>query len=168
MIMEEVLSYPIIDDSRAFDGKPLSFATRSLDGNLYVKGSGHEFNHGGKDLTLEAYRKLMESKGCKIRLVTHDTFNKLCDALCEQLKTEPQSIHRDHYENARRIPFPLKWCHFGNVEIFHTPERILGNLVTWYACVNDRCYQFVDDAELNPKAVKTRLLEVDAAPIKTF
>ena len=98
-------------------------------------------------LTLAAYEA---EHGRKYKVIDADTFDALSATYHASLVTEPEPITAERWDDALTVLPPCRWRHVRGIELFHVSERIIADLVDWYARVGPLCFHFVDEARRDP------------------
>lgn len=89
-----------------------------------------------------------KNDGC-FRLVSEAEFDEMLEAHYDTLKTEPVEITEERFDEMLEVLPPCRWGTVRGIEMFHVSERLTGNLVSWFARVGGRFFEFTDDASLS-------------------
>ena len=92
-------------------------------------------------LSWDAYKA---NHGGNVRIVSAEQLDAMTDAYNATLITDPEPITEAQFWDALEVLPPCRWGKVRGVELFHVSERITGDLVNWYACLNGRHWHFVD------------------------
>lgn len=84
------------------------------------------------------------SKGESVEIVNAEKLEKLFDDHEKSLITDPIEITSERFFDLLEVLPPARWGHTSSVEHFHIIERITGNLVTWCAKYQGKCFSFDD------------------------
>lgn len=99
---------------------------------------------GGK--SLDEYRAGLSYD---VRVIDESELDSLIAAFESSRVTEPELIDADKWEYALNVLPPARWQTVRGVNLFHVSEHISGDLVDWYARIDDRFFHFVDRAGRN-------------------
>lgn len=105
-------------------------------------------------LTIEEYEK---ERGYKVRVVSEDEMMELSHDYEESLITKPKRITKDNYWYALEVLPPCRWHNVRGIEVFHVSERLTGDLVAWYACINEKYYEWTDRASISDEMICNKL-----------
>ena len=105
-------------------------------------------------LTIEQYE---QEQGYKLKVLSEAEFNKLYEAWERKLITKPKRITKERYWEMLVILPPSRFHYVGGFEVFHISERLVGELVSWFANRNDRYYEWTDYSYLGEISLASRL-----------
>ena len=114
----------------------------------YYDDSGIFRIHYTDNLSLAEYE---EEKGKKFKILSDSESDELIENFEKSLITQPEEIPLEKYDYALEVLPPCRYD--GNV--FHMPERLRSNLVSWYFRKNGKAYTFVNQANLSCNELKT-------------
>ncbi len=98
-----------------------------------------------------------QEHGCKLKVLSETEFNELYETWEKKLITKPKRITKERYWEMLEILPPSRFHYVGGFEVFHVSERLVGELVSWFANRNDRYYEWTDYSYLAEVSLASRL-----------
>lgn len=103
----------------------------------------------GKVQTFKGLQKIVIPEGYE--LMPLEQWEPLYEAWIGGFITDPQEISAQRWDDMFEILPPCKWHGAGgSVQFFHSPERLIDEVVLWFVKLDDKYYQFYDRDNINP------------------
>lgn len=113
-------------------------------------------------LTVEGYAK---QRGTALRVIDDAEFDALLANHYASLKTAPQPITAERFDEMLGILPPCRWHKVGGFTVFHVSEHLTGPLVSWFAKTSDGQYWEFTQADDISDADLLEMLTEAARPI---
>ena len=144
--MDKVIAY-IIDPSEPFKGYCQNIV---LENELGVKMIPYT------DLSYSEYFRLRPN----LITITTEQYQQKLNKLLNEYRKEQSEITKDRYWEMLEILPPCRWFQGRTVEYFHVSERLLENLVSWFAQVDDRYFEFTDSDSIPHTQLLNRIYAI--------
>lgn len=78
----------------------------------------------------------------------------------DSMVTEPEPCTAEHWQNMLEILPPCRWQTVRGVNMFHVSERLVGNIVSWFARIGESHYTFNDHADCEMESLAAKVAAV--------
>lgn len=93
----------------------------------------------------------------KTRVVGEAELNALIDEHLAGMVTKPERITRERFDEMLNILPPCRWHNADGFEVFHVSERLTYSLVSWFAHMGSRYWEFTDHDNITDELLAAKL-----------